>query len=104
MHDFAYSGKVQGELLGSSGMLLPPEGCRRQPGQSPPTPGVVNAGMAAGAKSNQQTFPGNTRAAVMNVQALPCPRPTADLAHRAVAFDDPGAQTGEGERLRRSLE
>jgi hypothetical protein len=56
MRNLAFSLKVQGELLGSSGMLLPPEGCRRQPGQSPPTPGVVNAGMAAGAKRNQQMF------------------------------------------------
>ena len=96
MHELAFSLKTEPELLGSSGMLLPPEGCRRQPGQSPPTPGVVNAGMAAGAKSNQQMFPGETGTTVMNVEALPCPGPAADLAHRAVAFDDPGAQTGKG--------
>lgn len=86
---------MEGHLLGGPRVLLPPE-LEQQGGElTPDRAQMMDHGVVARAKGDQQPLPGQSGPAMMHMQALPCPRPAADLAGAAIPLEDPRAQSGK---------
>jgi len=91
--------KPQEELLGGTGMELPPELDSRCGQGAVEDLEAVDLGVMGRAARDDQPFPGSARLSVMHVQALGALGFLADLARVTVALEDFQAKAGKEEEI-----
>ena len=87
--------KIERHLLASAGVLFAPQLQNERRQDAVDHLEAVDQGVVAGAERNQESFFGNARPSVVDMEALTTTRAAADPAGAVVAGDDPGAQTAK---------
>jgi len=87
--------KIERQLLRGLWVLFSPELQKERRQDAIHYLEAVNHGVVAGAERNQESFFGNPRPAVMDMNALAATRTAAYPAGAVVAGDHPGTQAGK---------